>query len=513
MSNIRPEPEVLLISMPWAPRNYAPIRLGVLKAALETRGLSCHTENLFLRFAERIDAKLYDRIAMSLYSCVGEWLFNLSLCPDSDDGSSGSSGSSGNVEYLDYLAYCTKSQSKLFGESDLSAFDCISDTIYRDQLQRIRHTIAPGFLADELERLIHKKYDIVGFSCVVNQLMPSLALAKHWKERNPGTLIVFGGASVQGEMGEECLRAFPWVDVIVDGEGDTTLPELVRFQRTNPSKEAWQTSAPQGLIIRAADNVLHTEPRAIITNLDSIPVPDYTDYFNTLKEMTNAAPSSVFIQFEASRGCWWGQKSNCLFCGLNSNSIVYRSKSPERTLVEILTLAGKHRSCQLYAVDTICGPTMFKKVLPKLSESGYDLSLFLEVHPTMGREHLQVLKKAGVHLIQPGIESFSTEILRIMRKGVDAIRNIRFLKWCRELGIDARYNFLWGFPGRVDRELSSDGIVATFFSAFGTADIPALPGIISTVQSAFYQDNARQKLNFKTAERLSLCLSPACGHH
>ncbi|HLP61465.1 MAG TPA: RiPP maturation radical SAM C-methyltransferase [Candidatus Deferrimicrobium sp.] len=437
MSDIRPGPKVLLISMPWAPRNYAPIRLGVLKAALETRGISCHTENLFLRFAERIDAKMYDRIAMSLYSCVGEWLFNVSLCPDS-----------GNVEYLDYLAHCTKSQSKLFGEPDASSFDCISDTIYRDQLIKIRNTIAPEFLSGELERLIHKDYDIVGFSCVVNQLMPSLALAKYWKERKPGTLIVFGGASVQAEMGKECLRAFPWVDVIVDGEGDITLPELVRFHRSNPDKKAWQTSAPQGLMIRGADEILSTGNRNIIKDIDRIPIPDYTDYFAALKEMTNA-PANVFIQFEASRGCWWGQKSNCLFCGLNSNSIVYRSKSPERTLAEILTLAGKYRSSQLYAVDTICGPTMFKKVLPKLRESGYDLSLFLEVHPTMGREHLQVLKEAGVHLIQPGIESFSTEILQIMRKGVDAIRNIRFLKWCRELGIEARYNFLWGFPGEL----------------------------------------------------------------
>jgi ribosomal peptide maturation radical SAM protein 1 len=434
LNDIPPEPKVLLISMPWAPRNYTPIRLGVLKAALESGGLSCHTENLFLRFAERIDPELYDRIAMSLYFCVGEWLFNVSLFPDS------------SVEYLDYLADCTMSQAKLLGESDLAVFECISDSIYRDRLIQIRDKIAPNFLADELERLIPKPYDIIGFSCVVNQLIPALALAKMWKERRPETLIVFGGASVQGEMGEECLRAFPWVDVIVDGEGDVTLPELVRFQRSDPNREAWQTSAPHGLFIRVADKIVHTGDRPIISNLDSISVPDYTDYFTTLREMTNAAPSKIFIQFEASRGCWWGQKSNCLFCGLNSNSIVYRPKSPERTLMEMLTLTGKYRMSHLYAVDTICGPTMYKKVLPKISESGYDLSLFLEIHPTLARDHLQVLKEAGVHQIQPGIESFNTEILRLMRKGVDAIRNIRFLKWCRELGIDARYNFLWGFP-------------------------------------------------------------------
>jgi ribosomal peptide maturation radical SAM protein 1 len=428
---------VLLISMPWAPRNYTPIRLGVLKAALEAEGLPCHTESLFLRFAERIGAELYDRIAMSSYAFAGEWLFNAALSPQAGDA------------YLDYLAECTRAEAKLLGEPGGSPFDCISDRAYRADLIRIRSEVVPLFLADTLKRLAGEDYDVVGFSCVVNQLVPSLVLAKAWKERRPETLIVFGGASVQAGMGEECLRAFPWVDAVADGEAEVSLPELVRFRRSGPDAEAWRRSAPHGLYIRASGKVVHTGEREPIRDFDPFPLPDYTDYFATVREMKQAAPANVFVQFEASRGCWWGQKSNCVFCGLNGRSIAYRAKSPARILLEMLALSGKHQASSLYAVDTVCGPHLYREALPKLTEAGYDLNLFCEVHPSLGREHLRAMREAGVRLIQPGIESFSSEILRLIRKGTDALRNIRFLRWCRELGIDARYNLLWGFPGEA----------------------------------------------------------------
>src|SRR5205823_2252091 len=51
-----------------------------------------------------------------------------------------------------------------------------------------------------------------------------------------------------------------------------------------------------------------------------------------------------------------------------------------------------------------------------------------------------------IRQIQPGIESLSTPILRLMRKGVTGLQNIRLLKWCAELGIRVDWNLLSGFP-------------------------------------------------------------------
>jgi ribosomal peptide maturation radical SAM protein 1 len=62
------------------------------------------------------------------------------------------------------------------------------------------------------------------------------------------------------------------------------------------------------------------------------------------------------------------------------------------------------------------------------------------------------MKKGRVHAIQPGIESFSDKILKIMKKGVSGLQNIALLKMCRELEIISYWNMLWGFPGEPVEE-------------------------------------------------------------
>jgi len=62
------------------------------------------------------------------------------------------------------------------------------------------------------------------------------------------------------------------------------------------------------------------------------------------------------------------------------------------------------------------------------------------------------MRDAGICFIQAGIESLSSPILKLMRKGTTAIQNIQFLKWCREYGINVYWNFLCGFPGETAEE-------------------------------------------------------------
>ena len=44
--------------------------------------------------------------------------------------------------------------------------------------------------------------------------------------------------------------------------------------------------------------------------------------------------------------------------------------------------------------------------------------------------------------IQPGIESLSDHVLKLMRKGTTALQNIQLLKWCREYGVQPEWNLL-----------------------------------------------------------------------
>ena len=59
---------------------------------------------------------------------------------------------------------------------------------------------------------------------------------------------------------------------------------------------------------------------------------------------------------------------------------------------------------------------------------------------------------AGVTWIQPGIESLSSEVLRLMKKGATLLQNLQCLKWSKEAGIQPFWSILYGFPGEREEE-------------------------------------------------------------
>jgi len=83
----------------------------------------------------------------------------------------------------------------------------------------------------------------------------------------------------------------------------------------------------------------------------------------------------------------------------------------------------------------------------ELARKGPKLEFFLETKSNMRFEQLRALRRGGVRTIQPGIESFSNQLLQLMRKGCTGLQNIQLLRWCEELGITVFWNLLYGFPG------------------------------------------------------------------
>jgi ribosomal peptide maturation radical SAM protein 1 len=84
--------------------------------------------------------------------------------------------------------------------------------------------------------------------------------------------------------------------------------------------------------------------------------------------------------------------------------------------------------------------------------AGSGLELTFEVKANLTYEHLVRMRAAGVKSVQPGIESLSDDVLRRMDKGCTAVQNIQSLRWCEEVGIDAAWSVLAGFPGESPSE-------------------------------------------------------------
>src|SRR4029453_4982850 len=89
--------------------------------------------------------------------------------------------------------------------------------------------VVPEFLDACARDVLATGARVVGFTTSFSQNLAALALSRLLKQRAPGIRVVFGGANCDGPMGAALHRSFPWVDVVVRGEGGRGLPQLVDY--------------------------------------------------------------------------------------------------------------------------------------------------------------------------------------------------------------------------------------------------------------------------------------------
>jgi ribosomal peptide maturation radical SAM protein 1 len=130
----------------------------------------------------------------------------------------------------------------------------------------------------------------------------------------------------------------------------------------------------------------------------------------------------------------------------------FRSKSPNTIMKQLVALSKRHNVLSFNATDNILNPSYFIKLLPKLKETGFDFNLFFEVKANMTKQHVRILAESGVSVVQPGIESLSTHVLELMRKGTTMLQNIQTLKWFEEYGIHPEWSLIGGFPGEREED-------------------------------------------------------------
>ena len=194
---------------------------------------------------------------------------------------------------------------------------------------------------------------------------------------------------------------------------------------------------------------IHLEPHSkLFTDFKRMGPPDYDDYFEQLKglEAQGSTGLNRILLYEGSRGCWWGEKHHCTFCGLNAQAMEFRAKSPEQVSQELDFLSSRYETTRFRMVDNIIDMKYIDGLFGKFAQAHFDLDVFMETKSNLTKRQIQTLAQGGVKCMQPGIESLSTAQLKEMDKGVSPIQNIQCLKWSRYYQIDVSWNILLGFP-------------------------------------------------------------------
>jgi ribosomal peptide maturation radical SAM protein 1 len=407
---------VALVAMPFVLADRPSIQLGLLRAVGEAHGFPVRTLHANLDFAKRIGPDRYRSLADRCRPPLGDWLFSVEAfgadAPDPD------------------------------GRLVASMPD-------GEWLSRTRAQDVPAYLDDMVTGFPWAEFRVVGFTSSFQQNTASFALARRLKAVYPDIVTVFGGANFDGEMGLELVRAVDCVDYAVIGEADTAFPALLAAIEAGGDP----TGTPG-----VASRVHATPPAPPGDRLDDLPVPDYREYFERAAGL-GMTPEEVWLPFESARGCWWGAKHHCTFCGLNGTSMRFRSKSPQRVLAELGAQARTYGTFRFEAVDNILDMRYLKELFPAVAEGGYGYSLFYETKANMSRAQVRTLAEGGVTRLQPGIESLSSHVLRLMDKGVKAAQNVNLLRWARYYGIAVAWNVLWGFPGETEEDYAEQAAV------------------------------------------------------
>ncbi|WP_437667434.1 RiPP maturation radical SAM C-methyltransferase [Sorangium sp. So ce1182] len=416
--------KVALVSMPFVSSARPSIQIGLLKAIAGSHGFPVDTHHLSLELAARLGTEVYEPISDFGRCFLGDWLFA--------DAAYGAASPDKAHRFIE--DYSVGPLLEQIGKTP-------------DYLLHLRYEEIPRYLDHLMASVDWGQYRVVGFTSTFQQNLASFALAARIKARYPRVATIFGGANFDGEMGPELVRANDFIDYAIVGEGDVAFPEFLIALSSG-----LDPADVPGVAARRDGAVKPPSSRPPFEDMDQLPVPDYDEYFARARKLGLLATTprrSVEIPFESARGCWWGAKQHCIFCGLNGSTMSFRAKSPERTRKDLALMAQRYRSFRFEAVDNIVDMSYLKTLFAELvaEEASYDL--FYEIKSNLTREQIRLLSDAGVRRLQPGIESMSSPILKLMRKGVTAIQNVNTMRWCQHYDVHVGWNLLLGFPGET----------------------------------------------------------------
>lgn len=416
--------QVALVNMPFSFSKYPSIQLGTLSALLKSKHIPVDCHHLNVRFAHEIGVPLYEMICEKR-ALFGEWLFSYLLFRD-------------NPKRAEYPRI----------------FKPVFEQIARQSgrpigyFEEMATRIAPQFLTGALTGIDWGQYRLVGFTSTFDQNVASLTMAKLIKDLYPNVTIVFGGANYDGEMGMEYFRAFPFIDHVVVGEGEEVFPPLVDYVLGGKAG-----TLPHGVTARQGDAIAFTPNQALFSDFPKTGPPDYDDYYHLLAELGDAAQGlDRILLYEGSRGCWWGEKHHCTFCGLNAQSMKFRAKSSEQVAQEMAYLSSRYDTARFRLVDNIIDMKYIENLFGKFAESHCDLDIFIETKSNLHKSQIRTLAVGGVKCMQPGLESLSLNQLKAMDKGVTPMQNIMCLKWCYYYRVAVSWNILLGFPGETNED-------------------------------------------------------------
>ncbi len=313
---------------------------------------------------------------------------------------------------------------------DIEVLDCQSERLDWRGLEKRIESFSPDILASSALA-----------TCNAFTVLRTLEIAKK-VDANIKTLV--GGQHFTATS-QESLEAYPEIDIIVRGEGEQTLVEIVdAVERRKPLRNI------KGITFRQRGRIIHNPNRPLITDLDTLPYPGYhlvKEHMGKYHFTMMAGAKTGYAMVEASRGC----PHRCTFCSQWSYwGGRWRAKSPKRVADEIEYCYREFGSRFLWLTDDNFGlGNETKKLCDEIRHRRLadDIMWFMQARCDdilCHKEILPQMRRAGNMWIMTGLESNNVETLHNFQKKINPFEAEEAISLLKKNGIFAQATFIIG---------------------------------------------------------------------
>ena len=298
--------------------------------------------------------------------------------------------------------------------------------------------------------LNENKFDVVVMSLIAGyyqyQKMKNLSKAINNSKNRPFYLMGGYGPTPEPEF----FLKKSGCDVVAMGEGEVTISKLLDAVENKKSlKEvpgiAWLENGK-----------LQQTPRApLVHNLDSLPLTPYEkfpmEYYRMLR-MPKVKATDFCFPLMSARGCSF----KCTFCYRMDPG--YRIITPEPLLDEIEMLHKDYGITYIAFQDDLLMSSIEHTEAVCLEFLKRNLPIRWNCNGRLNycsEELLQLMKDAGCHFINYGIESMDQKVLNNMKKGLRPEMIIRGIEDTLKVGISPGLNFIFGNKGDNKKTLKA----------------------------------------------------------
>jgi anaerobic magnesium-protoporphyrin IX monomethyl ester cyclase len=285
--------------------------------------------------------------------------------------------------------------------------------------------------------------DIVGITGMTPTIGTALSIARYLKKDRQNIKIILGGPHVT-LLPEETLSSSNDIDVIVRGEGDETVIELMRALENGKPLDS-----VAGISYKANGNVVHTADRTSSVDMDKLPYPAY--HRLPWKQYHPHPPHGMSLPFGAivtSRGCPY----RCAYCSKPVFGSKFRAQSPERVVEEMSYLHEKFgvKEIAFYDDSFTLDKERAHAIADKIMEKRLKIAWTCETRVNLvDRELLGHMKRAGCYSVAYGIESASPQIIEVLHKDITLEQVEKAVRDSREVGLQVVGYFMLGSPGET----------------------------------------------------------------